>query len=536
MSNTHITESMQNASHFAPSSRKGIGLIEMALFIGVTGMFLVAGAQLYHVSQINTKANATRTKVAQAQEAVNTYYFKNGRLPCPAPRTAAEDTATYGKSVQISNTRRPDVDPTEPTDPDDYVYDCSAHAGVAVATAADGKDVQIGALPVRDLGLPAGADLDSFGHRLIYAVTADYTTSNAADVVEGDPVATDLSQGAITINDSAGRSATSGDANVVFALIAPGPDDRGAYNSNGKLLKPCDTTAGVLAGENCDDTDTTFVSTTIQSSVVGAQHFMHKVAYMAGKKVEPGDPPVGPNPSCNGGNMIGNVAFIVDTSHVRDSNIPEHRGDPPTISRLTAMRMSLDEVLPELLDQKKDDPIPAMVGLMDMADCASGNPAADRQCIFGTNGGFTAAQVAGGVIDGPALDAALPTIVSNAATLAVTGTERPIYDRIEKAADAVGEGQPGSYNTIVVLGDGANRGKAAISGGRRGMIKYIAENYPNLNIVFISTAKTVYDDYLRPVTKKIGGVKKTFQLKGYYVWARNRSDYTDAIKKATICY
>jgi hypothetical protein len=227
-----------------PSSLKGMGLFEIAIFLGVTGALILAGTPFFHFYRNDKHTYATADNVALAQNALGTFYQTYGHFPCPAPRTAAVDSPRYAQ--------------------EDKVNACSpVQTGLAVGDLGDGTaralgrnniPVRIGALPVRSLGLPDNADSDGWGHRLSYAVTENYATSSAPG---------NMNFGAITVQDSNGNNATSNPGNVVYIVMAFGSDPRGAYNTNGLLEQPCDLT--VLAGKNCSDKGT-FVSTILTSN------------------------------------------------------------------------------------------------------------------------------------------------------------------------------------------------------------------------------------------------------------------------------
>jgi len=230
---------------------RGISLIEVCFFITVSGLILAGAAPIYTLYENHRHLDITRANLASVQSALDAYYLQNGRFPCPARRDLALDNSGYGQEdgaiVGVACTSAAAF-PLGTTFPD---------AGTARAVVANATGhpvpVRIGALPVRALGLPDNADSDGWGHRLTYAVTEIYGTPAAAN---------NMNAGAITIQDSHANSATAGPANVVYAVVAPGADTRGAYNSNGKA-PVCGTRL------NCKDTGT-FISTTLNSNTAAS--------------------------------------------------------------------------------------------------------------------------------------------------------------------------------------------------------------------------------------------------------------------------
>lgn len=240
-------------------SQRGVSLIESCIFIMVLAIVVMAASPMLRIYLTNKHTLKTEDSVSLAQAALNDYFQKNHRFPCPAPRTAAVDTASYGKETTCN----------------------AAASGLPTGTLADGTSralgrknipVRIGALPVRTLGVADNTDIDGFDHRLIYAVTENYATTSAPD---------SLDKGAITVRDSNGNNTTSDEGNVIYTVVAPGADRRGAYNSSGQLLAACGSSS-TPAGENCDN-DGTFISTILTNNSTGSSAFTSKMALRAGK-------------------------------------------------------------------------------------------------------------------------------------------------------------------------------------------------------------------------------------------------------------
>ena len=52
---------------------------------------LVAGHPIYNVYEAHKHLDTTNNNIVLTQKALDTFYLKNGRFPCPAPRNAPVD-------------------------------------------------------------------------------------------------------------------------------------------------------------------------------------------------------------------------------------------------------------------------------------------------------------------------------------------------------------------------------------------------------------------------------------------------------------
>lgn len=216
----------------------GISLINMALLIVITGLFMATAAHLFKVSQAYDRADKTDQALKTAHAAIMRFAALNGgRYPCPAPLTAAPNTPAFG-----------------------IEENCAAPP---VATALN-LGVRIGALPARTLNLPDEAMLDGWDNRIVYAVSQGLAQAPPGAVLR--PI---VNNGAFPLT-----------ANANYVLAAPGEDARGAFSIDGVLKQPCNLAS--LAGENCDN-DNTFTAT-LRSDTLnagGALYFTARVVYFA---------------------------------------------------------------------------------------------------------------------------------------------------------------------------------------------------------------------------------------------------------------
>lgn len=173
--------------------------------MAIIGMAIGIFLQAYKIYKQEEKSVRDRTQQEKVTRSLAAYLQLNGKYPCPA--RADEDFASpnFGKAGSC--------------------------AGAAT----------VGAIPVIDLGLPFDMMADAYGNKMTYAVTTARTNKLTY------PNATD----AITIKRNGGATKT-----VPFVLVSHGPDMKGAYALNGKVIGvPCGTTS--KDSENCNN-DTVF--------------------------------------------------------------------------------------------------------------------------------------------------------------------------------------------------------------------------------------------------------------------------------------
>ena len=233
--------------HF--KSQAGSSLIGVALLTLIMG-FLISGGlfllQNYGTIQADQKSVDYSREIEMA---LQNFVALEGRYPCPAPLNAAPDSPEFGKEGSA--------------------FCNTVDGGTFRVPGRDGLDVRIGAVPTRTLGVPDKIMADGYGKRYFYAITEDLTKTTA------NPQS-DL--GAITLFDVNGRTVSETEGYILYALISPGEDLRGAYDLQGNLLEPCEI--GTDAGNNCDFTDATF-RTVLKNFSGDSNTFTHNFAFRA---------------------------------------------------------------------------------------------------------------------------------------------------------------------------------------------------------------------------------------------------------------
>ena len=193
---------------------EGFTLIEICIVIMVIGVLMAAFFPAYglYVKEVQKKKlEMTFTTVRGAladyiiDDPLDAADGAEKRYPCPSSLSAQVGTPEYGTENCVLRNAPAGT--------------CSG--GVCVVAGSGGRNILIGTVPTRTLGL-ASADMnDPYGNRLAYAVTADLTVPNA--------VANLSAAGSITVNDEATAITNTGQ----FVLLSHGRDGAGSYLISG---------------------------------------------------------------------------------------------------------------------------------------------------------------------------------------------------------------------------------------------------------------------------------------------------------------
>jgi len=238
-------------SHMAKSSSRGFTLIEIAVVIAISSIMLVSAINLLNMWMRQSALTTSQQRLSTIQEALANYETQYHRLPCPSSFIAKTSDAAFGREVSVSC-----VGPNNPNGGDTYsatgrtgTNGPNDPLGINKVTA---PAVIIGALPVRDLGLPDSYRTNPSGYMYSYAITESEATApmngfaGAIDVVDslGNtvlPLASDTSSGTAT-----------------YVVVDHGKDGKGAFVANSTTTAvgtppaiACGTDAGGLDALNC---------------------------------------------------------------------------------------------------------------------------------------------------------------------------------------------------------------------------------------------------------------------------------------------
>lgn len=240
----------------------GFSLLEMAVVIMIVGVLTSALLAALQTRLQRERIKTTRDKIIAIDEALRQFASINFRLPCPSSRSVAQETNAFG------------VESTG--------CDGGPHTDASIARDPGGPPanrVAIGAVPVKALGLTDEYAFDSWGRRILYAVTE----AEARTLVGAPPAPVGPANPAVVANG--GRiSLLYPGAAPPFTTVAPyvvlshGDDGKGGWTQGGVL------SAVACAGpaqdvENCND-DITF-RYSARYSRTGAAAASHYDDYMA---------------------------------------------------------------------------------------------------------------------------------------------------------------------------------------------------------------------------------------------------------------
>ncbi len=228
------------SSPYSNRLQHGFSLLELSIALAVIGI-VVAGGLSMSTSMVDRTAYVqTGNQMDEVDKALAAFVSVNNRLPCPADPALAIGDANFGREQ-------------------------AACAGTATAVGTGAKNVRIGALPVRTLGLRDRMAADEYGNRYTYAVTENLTT-NAVSGGYPDPA----EAGAITLADT-------GITDSAYAVVSHGGDAKGSYRYETA------STGVACAGaaqdvENCNN-DATFRDTRFNRGTVAANWFDDTVRF-----------------------------------------------------------------------------------------------------------------------------------------------------------------------------------------------------------------------------------------------------------------
>lgn len=227
---------------------EGFSLILVAILLVVAAMAATTALQESTRDQFWNPRTENQKILAAAHSRLQQFQRANGYLPCPAAINTLPTASTFGEA---SN--------------------CGAAAvggQVWEVNAGGGEMVRIGMLPTKTLGLPKEAAADSYGARLLYAVSKKLTDS--ATIGDG--------MGVITVNDAFGAARTT---EATFVVLSHGEDGKGAYRYSVANSSACASSGAAVDQENCDYLtagDALFVSSRM-SLVAGANYYDDQVLW-----------------------------------------------------------------------------------------------------------------------------------------------------------------------------------------------------------------------------------------------------------------
>jgi len=235
------------------SSSSGFTLVELAVVISMAALMIIAGLKLYKTWAAYEQLADNQARMAVIQQALGNYMTQHNRLPCPASYIAPSTAANYAREITYPAT----TGCGSSTGSTPYNYTTNGpdvFQGTAPALRVDGTvvldgNIEIGSVPVRDLGLPDSYRADVYGYLFTYAVTRAATTPSPSSAI-----------GIIEVVDGKGTDATpvplspqTGVGTALYVIVEHGQDGKGAYynGSTAGPAKPCASAPG-LDTDNCN--------------------------------------------------------------------------------------------------------------------------------------------------------------------------------------------------------------------------------------------------------------------------------------------
>ena len=194
----------------------------------VCSLLLIAGIGLIKTWIDQNALTVNQQRLTAIRQAIASYEALNGELPCPARYTDLPGSAQFGREwIKINPRKKPS--------------NCRQNAGT-FSGAPVSPTLVIGAVPVRDLGLPDSYIANTYGYRFTYA------TTEAGATAPMDPSLTSTIK--ITNNNTPPTPPST--SMVTFVVVDHGPTGKGAYTIDGVATTGCPATASTLDSYNCN--------------------------------------------------------------------------------------------------------------------------------------------------------------------------------------------------------------------------------------------------------------------------------------------
>lgn len=206
----------------------GFSLIDLSVLITITALMVA------FILESESKESGVKSSKQQLdqftiiQHAVADYVSAYGYFPCPASPTLPISSADFGVGLGTNNPGT----------------GCNA---TNLLTDNETTPVIMGAIPIRELGLPSTLAFDIWGNRILYAVQDDLTRENTTctDKTGSIVILNDLNPSESPLNQSNPNFITTDAA--AYVLMSMGEDGVGAYpNAGGGRI----TASGLTGGFN----------------------------------------------------------------------------------------------------------------------------------------------------------------------------------------------------------------------------------------------------------------------------------------------
>ncbi len=202
----------------------GLTLVELCIALVIVGIILSSQFSWIEAQSYRKSLETTRQNLAVVHHALQEYYARNQRYPCPASAAIMPTVQGFYREADCHLSPLPE--------------------GILVIPGIhQGKFAAIGRVPSRTLGLADHYGLDGWGVHLVYVVSQVLTGK------DGDAVLGNLyEKGTLNVLDGAGDVIA--DPPALYVVFSSGPDRRGQFLPSGVFAEDC--RLGSYDGRNCD--------------------------------------------------------------------------------------------------------------------------------------------------------------------------------------------------------------------------------------------------------------------------------------------
>lgn len=196
----------------------GFSLIETAMVLLVMGLVASALLTLGTRAGESAKVEMTEARMDSIEKTLGAFYFRNGRLPCPARGAVRIGEESAGNLV--------------------YGVEATGADCTALRITSGGVDFYVGSLPIVTLGLSDENLIDGWNRRITYVVDGRFITSAVQlSATPPAPGTQPVNDGRLVVQGDGGTTLTNvTDANGVvvargaaFLLISHGTNGVGAW-------------------------------------------------------------------------------------------------------------------------------------------------------------------------------------------------------------------------------------------------------------------------------------------------------------------
>lgn len=269
-------------------NQQGFSLIELSIILVIMGILIVPVVQAYNLYKKDQDRSETLDGLQDVATALGQYYISNnGIYPCPADPTLPTGNANHGvAAAPVGNCNASGNLPSFPA----ADFDGDGNAEDWDQTGAANDLLVMGAVPYETLQIPQSATFDSYGNKIMYAVTLSMTTPGAdnrggiqVNTYVRPEVGPDYADPTVKVtgsNDIVAPFGLPDNGAHHYVVFSTGANGLGGYTKNGAAIGGCAADGNDIGDdENCDR-DGTFLFD-FASDIPGASYYDDLLLYRA---------------------------------------------------------------------------------------------------------------------------------------------------------------------------------------------------------------------------------------------------------------